>query len=1185
MPLSKVAELFAEKIDRTIEEVIKVDDLDDAILIDEIKEYHPTPSIQKQLGEVLDAYFEVRSSHTDKVGIWISGFFGAGKSSFAKLLGVLLGSRKIGDQDAVDLFSRRVTDDRISVLLKQIREHIPTHVVIFDILKDNIAGAKEHPVTMVMYKALLRSLGYSQDIDLAELEINLEQAEQLDAFKARFVELYKGNQWDDRKHLVMTAFNQASATLHRLDPSTYPSQDSWVRSPRKTDISPRKLAERVLLLSKLRASGHHVLFVVDEIGQYTARELSRIGDLQGVIESFSLVGKGKIWLAATSQEKLEAILDIYEKDKTELARLQDRFAHKVFLNPSDIREVASHRVLSKSAEADVVLRKLYQDHSGRLRTSTEVKGEAALPGLTEDSFVNLYPLLPYQVDLLINVVSGLRRQSGGAQTMGGANRTIIKLAQQLLIHPKVGIKDEETGRLVTFDNVYDLIVTNISSEVQQEIDEISRQINHPLATPVAKALSLLQFAEGVYPTEANLAAVLHPHVNSPSLKSQVDEAVELLINARKIRRTEQGLKIQSAAERTWDEERDSTRPSAGDRTRIVKDALEQIWGKGAQAPSQQLGGWKRFSAGLRVGNEELVPGDVLFEVTLIDLGQDVAAQIEAARASTQADDHLFAWAISLAEDAERTVVEKYRSERIISRGARTSDEQELIRQENNRLKTFAKTLIDQLSKSLCTGRMFFHGNDRSPSAGASQPRKEAERVLGPALKDIYYRFDEGDVRITPQHIEAILMSVSLTGLPTVYGDLKLVQTIDGQSQLVTDQGAAREVMEWVRTQCGSGNAPSGKELEKHFKDAPYGWEFDLVRLLVATLLRHGKVTLTAQSQQIKSATTMEAKKELTNNPRFRALTIRLREEIIEPGKIRQAAKELSKRFGYESPELTPESVSATLRKHLCSKLGIMEGALQMIKDLGLPGEDALADGVSALRIIQGGDDEDAIKGFLESLEVLEKAIPRANRIDEIITEPVAHDLKKATIALRQVGPVLEHELGTDETAVKDLQNLKDQLGKESFYEHVPQISSATRDVIGHYLRILEPEHQRLIAVYSNALEQLKSTPGWAQISKEQQEDLAEKLQERAMSKMPEEPWQSAGTNLAMVREMINAAEGILSEALSRLSKLLSPEAVEISVRSLVSGPIASPDDLEAVIGSIRDAVEPVLASGKPVVLR
>ena len=744
-----VGNIFRENIHRNIEEVIKVDDLDDAVLIGEIKEYHPTASIQDQMVEVLKAYDGLRQGPTEDVGVWVSGFFGAGKSSFAKLLGILLESRTIGSQDAVDLFSNRITNNEIKVLLRQIREHIPTHVVIFDILKDNIAGAREHPVTMVMYKALLRSLGYATELDLAELEINLEQRGELEAFSDKYAALYPGRTWDEAKRLTMTAINEASRVRHELDDKTYNAPDSWARSRARTEISPRKLAERVLQLSKARASGRNVVFVVDEIGQYTARDLTRIGDLQGVIESFSLVGKGKIWLIATSQEKLEAIVDIWEKAKSDLVRLKDRFAFPVDIKSTDIREVASHRVLAKSAEAEKALRALYEAHSGKLKTSTAVTAAVQLPTLDEDAFVRLYPLLPYQVDLLIDVVSGLRRQGTGSQTMGGANRTIIKLAQQLLIHEKVGLAAKPLGALVTFDSVYDLISTNIASEAQQEIEEIAQGVGD-FEGRVAKALVLLQFAERAHATEDNLAAVLHPTVDAQSVLPQVRKAVEKLIAARKVRRTEHGLKIQSAAERTWDEERDARQPTPGDRSRIVKEVIEQLWGKGkTQQPSVQLGRTGRFTGGLRTGSESLVDGDVTFEVRLLDPGRPIDWQVEEARKLTQdkEQERLVMWTAELSGEAEDAIRERFRSDRMIQRGPRTTDEEALLRDEARRKRGADAKLRKEVERALCRGRIFFRGNDRSPNDEATDPKAEARRVLGQALEQIFHRFGDGDVKV------------------------------------------------------------------------------------------------------------------------------------------------------------------------------------------------------------------------------------------------------------------------------------------------------------------------------------------------------------------------------------------------------------------------------------------------------
>ena len=123
----------------------------------------------------------------------------------------------------------------------------------------------------------------------------------------------------------------------------------------------------------------------------------------------------------------------------------DRFPLQVHLEPSDISEVTSRRVLSKNAAAQAALGKLFDEHRGRLTEHTRLTADIKLPELTRDSFIDLYPLLPYQIDLIIQVVSGLRTQGGASKHVGGANRTIIKLAQQLLINPAVNLAEQPLG--------------------------------------------------------------------------------------------------------------------------------------------------------------------------------------------------------------------------------------------------------------------------------------------------------------------------------------------------------------------------------------------------------------------------------------------------------------------------------------------------------------------------------------------------------------------------------------------------------------------------------------------------------------------------------------------------------------------------------------------------------------------
>src|SRR5689334_19831662 len=128
--------LFASDIHRRIEEVIKVDQTDDEVLRDEINEYVVTDAIRSHYTHIYDAYRETPNKPHEGIAIWVSGFFGSGKSSFAKMLGLAIENRKIGDTHAAARFGAQAGDKKLQVLLATIAEKIKTHAVIFDVSTD-----------------------------------------------------------------------------------------------------------------------------------------------------------------------------------------------------------------------------------------------------------------------------------------------------------------------------------------------------------------------------------------------------------------------------------------------------------------------------------------------------------------------------------------------------------------------------------------------------------------------------------------------------------------------------------------------------------------------------------------------------------------------------------------------------------------------------------------------------------------------------------------------------------------------------------------------------------------------------------------------------------------------------------------------------------------------------------------
>lgn len=562
MTTETIRDLFARDISRRIEEVIKVDQADEQIIGNELAEYVVTNSICGHFTEVLESYWETPNKPHEGIAVWVSGFFGSGKSSFAKYLGLALQNRTIIGEGAAGLLAKRIGNPRAEVLLKNIAEQIPTEAVIFDVSTDRGIRTGNQSITEIMYRLFLQSLGYARDLDISELEITLEEAGQIEAFKAKYEEIYSKG-WDTGKGLIAMALQQASRVMHEMEPSTYPTADSWRESAmQRADITPGDLAKRGMELMRRRCPGKTLLFVVDEVGQFVARDVQKMLDLQAVVQNFGRMGRGKMWIVVTSQERLTELVGGLDDKRVELARLMDRFPLQVHLEPADISEVTSKRVLSKNAQAEKALRELFAKHRGRLADNTKLTADIKLPELSTGNFVDLYPLLPYQIDLIIQVVSGLRTQGGASKHVGGANRTIIKLAQQLLIHPDVGLASEPVGTLVRIDHIYNLVSGNIASEIRGKIDAVGEKVEHPLGQLVAKAICLLQFVRSIHRTPENIAAVLHPGIDAASRSAEVKSALDALEKAHMVRRGDDGYRIPTPAEDDWEQQRTSLSPRA-----------------------------------------------------------------------------------------------------------------------------------------------------------------------------------------------------------------------------------------------------------------------------------------------------------------------------------------------------------------------------------------------------------------------------------------------------------------------------------------------------------------------------------------------------------------------------------------------------------------------------------------------
>lgn len=1177
--------VFANDIHRRIEEVIKVDQTDEEIIRDEISEYVVTDAIRTHYTGIFEAYREAPNKPTDGVSIWVSGFFGSGKSSFAKMLGLAVANRTVAGESAAERFAERTGDKKLQVLLKAINEKIPTHAVIFDVSTDRGIRSGNQTLTEIMYGLFLQSLGYAKDLDLSELEIGLEENGQLQKFEDEYKRLFK-KAWAAEKGKVAFALSEASRVLHTLDPDTYPMADSWVKAVKnKADITPGKLAERAGVLMKRRGQTpdgqtKSLMFVIDEVGQFVARDVQKMLDLQAVVQQLGVKGRGKHWVVITSQEKLGELVSGLDDKKIELARLMDRFPLQVHLEPSDISEVTSRRVLSKNAAAQTTLGKLFDEHRARLTEHTRLTADIKLPELTREAFIDLYPLLPYQIDLIIQVVSGLRTQGGASKHVGGANRTIIKLAQQLLINPAVNLADGQVGDLVRLDQVYDLVEGNIGSEVRAKISAISKVVDHPLAQSVAKVICLLQYVKSVHRSAENIAGALHGSVGGDSQLASVKEALRALEAAHQVRHGDDGYRIPTPAEDDWERLRNGISPKPGDSHRLYQELLSGFW---QPQPLHTLFDTKTFKAGLAIHGRDITAGDMMFQVHLAEDGREFDGLAAELRTRSQQERKQVFWAIALTDSIDRETVELFRSKEMLARKERETkgeDTPALIGEERVRLRRHGDELKRLLRAGCLSGRIYFRGNDRSPTDRATDVGKTAAEVLGQVLPEVFDRFKEAAAKATDvkKGTDALFTAENLQGLPGVFGSIGLLRDEKGKTVFRTESGTLKEVLDRIDERANYGDTASGRYLTDEFAKEPFGWDFEVVRLLVLSLLRAGKIEATSKGQTIDGVTGVEARDTFSNNNLFRQAAFRPKKGI-EFEELVKASEAFRDTFGSEAKELNAGAIVAELRKEVARNEDTVTSALGTLTTHRLPGGTVLDNAIGQMKAILRGSEDNAIATFNTSHRGIKDAIKRAIELEQVLGEPRLHDLERARRAQGALWSFLSQESDITNELRTCASSLEDLLARETFFKELPSIEQHTKAIETEYARREDEALDARVAAYTKAFDKLIKTPGWSEIDEDQQRRLAEPFErgkKRAAEHVP----------IPQLRADRDACEGRLRAAVAELRRIIDGErVVTVSVGSYFAGGIETEEQLEAALDGVRDECARLIGAGKKVIVQ
>ncbi len=382
----------------------------------------------------------------------------------------------------------------------------------------------------------------------------------------------------------------------------------------------------------------------------------------------------------------------------------------------------------------------------------------------------------------------------------------------------------------------------------------------------------------------------------------------------------------------------------------------------------------------------------------------------------------------------------------------------------------------------------------------------------------------------------------------------------------------------IEERANYGDTASGRYLADELAKEPFGWDFEVVRLLVLSLLRAGKIQATSKGQTIDSARGIEARDTFSNNNLFRQASFRPKKGI-EFEELVKASEAFRDTFGSEVKELNAGTIVSELRKEIARCEDPVASAHGQLIAYRLPGAGVLEGAVGQMKAVLRGSEDNAIATFNASHRSIKDAIKRATELDQALSEPRLRDLDRAREALRTAWPFLNSEQDVSDDLRAKAAELEDLLARETFYRELPAIEQHASAIDTEYARRFDEALEARIAAYTHALERLTKNPSWDSIDQHQQQKLATPL-ERGKTKGQDR------VAIPQLRSELDACETRLQEAIAELHRLVDGDRVAtVRLGGYFSGGIETEEQLDAALAGIREECSRLIGTGKKVIVQ
>lgn len=824
----RLQNIYKADINRDINGVIKVAQDDERSIEQELREYIITKELRRHFNTFLNHYEHSLNQPTDKIGVWISGFFGSGKSHFLKILSYLFSNPVVAGKHAVDYFADKFDDPMMFAQLESCVK-IPTKTILFNIDSKSPLTKDKTAILRVFAKVFYEHLDfYGNDLKVAKLEQFIARSGKTEKFKEAF-ERINGGAWEEsRDSFAFFEDDVVEAMTESLGISETAARN-WFNGEEEIDLSIEQLVKEIKEYIDSQGKQFRLLFMIDEVGQYIGSDSDLMLNLQTIVEEIGTKCGGRVWVMVTSQEAIDSITKISGND---FSKIQGRFNTRLSLSSSSVDEVIKKRILAKTESAEDMLKLQYEKNQAVLRNLFAFNGAVLdLKGYSgEGEFVETYPFVPYQFRLMQNVLAQIRKHGNSGKHLSGGERSMLSGFQEAA----QAIQEKDENALIPFSLFYDTVHTFLESSIRRVIDRCQNAADNrdgieQYDVSILKLLYLIRYVDDVRANLDNITVLMCDDIRADkiTMRQTIQQSLDRLVSQNYVSRAGDTYTFLT------DDEQDIAREIRNTpvNSTMVTDAIGDII-------FNKLYMSKKF----RYGKYDFPYDRQIDETPIGQLGGNIMLQfITVASEIYSTDDNIFQHK-SGTNNAVMIV---------LSDTLPYFEELELAM----KIRTYVKGKnIAQLPEAIQT-------IIRSRTTEASAHEQTAEKLISQAISDsrIYVAGEKLNLRISSvkdrieQALSVLIESVytKLDYIRKNYdSDAELIEILSGSQKQMSLGGieapnadAVKELTEYLVRQKERNLPTSMGDIQRRFSAIPYGWREIDIAAVTAEMIADGKITL------------------------------------------------------------------------------------------------------------------------------------------------------------------------------------------------------------------------------------------------------------------------------------------------------------------------------------------------------